>query len=152
MKAKMMIEIDRDKQQTSLDNIERNLAIQAQTRDAVTAAQEFNEVGGLDDFDVADEVRPAHWPPHVEPNPNPGKEYSRVQAESFTCRGTFPGHAGGIGKVCLHPTLPMIATASDDKTWKMWYVIFYHFTDQKFCFSISQIMRARHPMSSITYS
>ena len=27
-----------------------------------------------------------------------------------------------VAGVCLHPTKPILVTASDDKTWKMWHL------------------------------
>eukprot|EP00400_MALV-I_sp_L67-5_P000613 gene613-511_t len=250
MKAKMLIEVDRDKQQRTLESLQRQQAMEAQTRDAVTAANEFNDMSGLDGFSVEEEcaesdvnrpvghiskhsldkdfrdrktakrknknikqngkniveeddiitdnmnrldgkvgghyknhsllelvakvlfgvfvligltvgalecylrrqnvvrkplliddpakrfskfsfdegissngrVRPAEWPPAEGENPHPNKDYPRCEVEKFVCRGTFPGHTSPVSKVVLHPSLPMIATASDDKTWKMWNI------------------------------
>merc|ERR1719217_689142 len=33
---------------------------------------------------------------------------------------TFKGHLGSIARVAFHPKLPVIGTASDDHTWKLW--------------------------------
>jgi WD40 repeat protein len=35
---------------------------------------------------------------------------------------TFKGHMMGVSKVIIHPRKSIVATASDDYTWKVWTV------------------------------
>jgi WD40 repeat protein len=32
------------------------------------------------------------------------------------------GHLLGVASLVVHPTKPILVTASDDKTWKMWHL------------------------------
>ncbi|KAI5066750.1 hypothetical protein GOP47_0017278 [Adiantum capillus-veneris] len=40
--------------------------------------------------------------------------------KGFTMQKTFKGHAMPISNVAIHPKKPVVVTASDDATWKMW--------------------------------
>jgi WD40 repeat protein len=61
------------------------------------------------------------WP--VEERANP---YHSIQVpEPGNVRGwvlhkTYEGHQLGIASIALHPRKPILATASDDITWKVW--------------------------------
>ena len=35
---------------------------------------------------------------------------------------SFSVHTGPVSRVAVHPKMPVIATASDDHTWKLWSV------------------------------
>ncbi|OAE22829.1 hypothetical protein AXG93_496s1250 [Marchantia polymorpha subsp. ruderalis] len=38
----------------------------------------------------------------------------------FTLRRTFKGHSMSVSNVVVHPKKPVVVTASDDATWRMW--------------------------------
>ncbi|KAH7279858.1 hypothetical protein KP509_37G040900 [Ceratopteris richardii] len=40
--------------------------------------------------------------------------------QGFSLQKTFKGHAMPISNVVIHPKKPVVVTASDDATWKMW--------------------------------
>lgn len=35
---------------------------------------------------------------------------------------TYTGHQLGISSICMHPKKSILATASDDQTWKLWNI------------------------------
>ena len=41
-------------------------------------------------------------------------------SESPTCFATLQGHSSGVRSVAFHPSAPILATASDDKSAKLW--------------------------------
>eukprot|EP00959_Pyramimonas_sp_CCMP1952_P471006 9497699-Pyramimonas_sp.AAC.1 len=43
-----------------------------------------------------------------------------LNLQTFTLQKTFKGHLMSVSNVAIHPKKPIIATASDDCTWKMW--------------------------------
>lgn len=54
--------------------------------------------------------------------------WQNQEIEKFSIRDgtslfkTFKGHTLGISKICVHPKKPVLATASDDNTWKLWNI------------------------------
>lgn len=53
-------------------------------------------------------------------NPFAATEFAPTQAESFSMTKTFKGHLQGVAAVAFHPKKSIVATASDDETWKLW--------------------------------
>ncbi|CEM06778.1 unnamed protein product [Vitrella brassicaformis CCMP3155] len=43
-----------------------------------------------------------------------------VDAARLKLHRTFKGHMAAIAAVAFHPKMPLVATASDDRTWKTW--------------------------------
>jgi WD40 repeat protein len=46
----------------------------------------------------------------------------RLLAPAAARRHHRQGHLLPIANLALHPTKPILATASDDKTWKLWHL------------------------------
>ena len=61
-------------------------------------------------------------PPDSRPNPNLNKSFEPVSVQSFKLAKTFKGHKQSIGGISLHPKKPVLATVSDDRTWKLWSI------------------------------
>ena len=55
--------------------------------------------------------------PHHEEGPTDPLEY-----KSCVLYKTFPGHQMAVTGLALHPKKPIIGTASDDLTWKIYTV------------------------------
>lgn len=66
-------------------------------------------------------VNPNETPfPEPRQNPHFGQDYETMNFDSMTLRKTFRGHEHSISGLDIHPTKDIVATASDDRTWKMW--------------------------------
>lgn len=55
-------------------------------------------------------------------NPYEGLEFPPVPVKMLGLSKTFKGHQLGVANLALHPSKPILVTASDDKTWKMWHM------------------------------
>ncbi|KAF4726952.1 hypothetical protein FOZ63_028999, partial [Perkinsus olseni] len=49
-----------------------------------------------------------------------GEDPPAMEVTSLRLARTFKAHDEGLCKVALHPRIPMVATTSDDGTWKLW--------------------------------
>jgi WD40 repeat protein len=55
-------------------------------------------------------------------NPYATLTFEPPAVESYGLSKTFKGHTNAVSSVAFHPKKAIIATASDDETWKMWSV------------------------------
>lgn len=55
-------------------------------------------------------------------NPHLGRQYPPAEVDRFQLSKTFKGHVNAVSALAFHPKKPIVATASDDMTWKMWTV------------------------------
>lgn len=49
-------------------------------------------------------------------------EFPPANPKTMSLQKTFKGHLLSVAALALHPTKPILVTASDDKTWKMWHM------------------------------
>jgi len=56
------------------------------------------------------------------PNPFQELEFPPAPIKGWSCTKQFKGHLLSVANVAMHPTKPILVTASDDKTWKMWHL------------------------------
>mmetsp|Transcript_21298 Transcript_21298/g.34450 ORF Transcript_21298/g.34450 Transcript_21298/m.34450 type:complete len:587 (+) Transcript_21298:122-1882(+) len=61
-------------------------------------------------------------PDDDRPNPYLNKSFDPTNAHAFKLTKTFQGHTQAISNLAIHPRKPVIATASDDRTWKLWSI------------------------------
>lgn len=62
----------------------------------------------------------ASLPADVRENPHLYATVPPVDASRLSLSKTFKGHVMSVSALALHPKKPIVATASDDRTWKMW--------------------------------
>ncbi|GAQ78248.1 WD-40 repeat domain-containing protein [Klebsormidium nitens] len=59
-------------------------------------------------------------PPNNRPNPLVERPVERARAKGFKLAKTFKGHHMPVSNLRMHPKKPIVATSSDDATWKLW--------------------------------
>ncbi len=55
-------------------------------------------------------------------NPYEGASIAPCAAHTFVLQKTFRGHQMAVAALAMHPSKPIVVTASDDRTWKMWHL------------------------------
>lgn len=61
-------------------------------------------------------------PAHDGANPFLEKRFEPVNVERMELAKTCQGHGNSIAAIAFHPKNPIVATVSDDETWKLWSV------------------------------
>lgn len=67
-------------------------------------------------------VGAASWPAGPRVNPQADAQIEPLEPTRFGLQKTVKCHLMSVANVALHPTKPVMVTASDDKTWKMWHM------------------------------
>lgn len=62
----------------------------------------------------------AKFPPEDRVNPFLSVKIAPPKTENFNLVELFEAHTMAIGAIAIHPKKSIVATASDDTTWKMW--------------------------------
>lgn len=87
--------------------------MQADSKDDLAAAQE-------QPTDTSRRPKQAPWPSEDRTNPYANSTFEAARVSEMKKTSTFKGHLGAVSRVAFHPKIPVVATASDDHTWKMW--------------------------------
>lgn len=116
MKEKMLMRLERDRLSARAENLQKQLA-QAQFDSKEDAAAK-------DQLDAEHSSRRsmnlAPWPSEDRVNPFLNTKLEQARVQEFKRTNVFKGHLGPISRIAFHPKLPLVATCSDDHTWKMW--------------------------------
>ena len=142
MKEKMLVRIDRDRMADKLEQFEieqekkekeakkaerarQKAAEKAESarkkkEEEAAAIQAAAKAGGA----AAKAAQQAAASPGVQMAPK-GRVFEEEKpepcpVENFNLNKTFKGHQMSVSNLALHPRKAIIATASDDATWKMW--------------------------------
>jgi len=113
IKEKMMMKLERDRLKAKVFALEQQVA----QLEAIRPTQEA---------EPQKQPRPrpagAQLPKQPRPNPNIGLQEDPRPVDQYNANGTNRAHDASVAAVAHHPTKPIIATASDDCTWKLWTV------------------------------
>ncbi|MCQ2817169.1 MAG: hypothetical protein MJ252_07880 [archaeon] len=103
------LDIQVGKLQKALDDLKKTKQTEPETKDANLIKEELkgNKI--------------ISWTPFPNP-PTDLPDFSAINPPSnrMTVFKSFPGHLSGVTSIDFHPKKAIIATASDDKTWKLW--------------------------------
>merc|ERR1712072_690667 len=68
-------------------------------------------------------TKEAPWPAEDRTNPYLNANFEPCRAHEYKRSAQFKGgHLGPVSRVSFHPKIPVIATVSDDHTWKLWSI------------------------------
>ena len=112
MKEKMLIKLERDRMATKLSNTEASMRALEKTRAAERPASQ-NAVK------VKQEIV-SRFPVDDRPNPYINAELAEAKPDKLRQIHHIEGHNLAISCLKMHPKKPILATVSDDKTWKLW--------------------------------
>eukprot|EP00928_Gymnodinium_smaydae_P047253 TRINITY_DN31522_c0_g1_i1.p1 TRINITY_DN31522_c0_g1~~TRINITY_DN31522_c0_g1_i1.p1 ORF type:complete len:627 (+),score=127.17 TRINITY_DN31522_c0_g1_i1:232-1881(+) len=117
MKEKMLMRLERDRFLSKAESLQKQLTqVQYDTTEEPRNQKEATEP----DSSTRARTRQAPWPSDDRQNPYATANFEPVRITDFKKQATFKGHIGAISRIAFHPKIPVIATASDDHTWKMW--------------------------------
>jgi len=123
MKQKMLVKIERDKLAARIQSLEMQMeALEDIKNEGKNGSAEDSSLksshhhrkiadrphGGLPEFD------------HV--NPYLDQKFEKVEARGLQLLKTFEGHVNAVSSLAYHPKKQVIASASDDQTWKLWSI------------------------------
>lgn len=112
MREKMMMKLERDRFKAKVAALEAQVAQLQMQRPAEEP----------EDVSARPRARPAGAALPKQPRPNPHMALSEEarEVDSFALQSTVPAHEMGIAALAHHPSKPIVATASDDCSWKLW--------------------------------
>lgn len=119
MKEKMLMRLERDRMKTKVEALEAQLK---------TWEQLSGDKGDKNQADAkakelkrgSKKAQDTPLPTENRENPYVNHQFTPVPAHKFQMRKTFKGHKLAISAVGVHPKKPIVATVSDDRSWKLW--------------------------------
>merc|ERR1711988_1191866 len=115
MKEKMLMRLERDRMRARVATLEATVK-QMQDDGAPVSASPKSKT-------KKKKGRDSKLPPDdTLVNPYADLEFDPPPVERFQLRKTFRGHLNSVSSAAFHPRKPIIATVSDDQTWKLWSV------------------------------
>jgi len=116
MKEKMLMRLERDRFLSKAESLQKQLTqVQFESKEEMPANKEATEP----DSSRKAKKNEAPWP-QPRDNPYETANFEPLKVSEFKKHNTFKGHLGAISRIAFHPKIPVVATASDDHTWKMW--------------------------------
>ena len=115
MKEKMLTRLERDRIKARAHTLEAQLEQLREKANAPTASK----AKPVKTRKGADSRLPAQ---NSVANPYQALAFDPPPVERFQLRRTFRGHLNSVAAAAFHPTKPILATVSDDMTWKLWSV------------------------------
>eukprot|EP00947_MAST-08B_sp_MAST-8B-sp1_P002546 g2546.t1 len=118
MKEKMLMRLERDRLQGKCQALEAQvMTLEQQSKKQADAEPEEAKAK------KPKKGRDTKYPdPADAVNPFLNLEFDATPAETFSLMKTFKGHMNSVSAVAFHPKKPVLATVSDDETWKLWSV------------------------------
>ena len=121
MKEKMLVRLERDRLLAKVEAYEQDAALKSEA-----SAREAAAIDAAQRAEAANASKPktangdAHMPTANRVNPYATLKFDPVNVKGYHLDKTFKGHLMSVSNLALHPKKSILATASDDATWKMW--------------------------------
>jgi len=114
MKEKMLMRLERDRFLSKVETLQKQLSqVQADAKDEpMNREEQPNE--------TSRRSKQAPWPSEDRTNPYANSNFEAARVSDLKKSQTFKGHLGAVSRIAFHPKIPVVATACDDHTWKMW--------------------------------
>jgi len=121
-KEKTLMLLERDRHASKAESLQKQLnQIQYDTKEEPVSPKE--PVNGDRQARSTMNQREAPWPSEDRTNPYLSATFDPCRAHEMKRVAQFKGgHMGPVSRVTFHPKIPVIGTASDDHTWKMWSI------------------------------
>lgn len=117
MKEKMLMRLERDRFLSKAETLQKQLSqVQMDSKDEQFAGGDATNL----EADTSKRFKQAPWPSEDTTNPYANSSFEPARVAEMKKHQTFKGHLGAISRIAFHPKIPVIATACDDHTWKMW--------------------------------
>jgi len=113
MKEKMLMRLERDRMAAKVEALEAQVRQLEAPRADVAETQPRKKAPPKRKGDST-------LPAAERVNPFTRLQFDPVSVETFSLQKTFKGHLMSVSNLAIHPKKPIVATASDDCTWKMW--------------------------------
>jgi hypothetical protein len=134
MKDKVLMKLERDRMQQKLEIVEQQADNLAQATEATPKNATTTKARTVEDKKATTKKvwtavelglskpkeRGMPLPPDDRINPHLQKDYEPMPTSRFALRKTYKGHQRAVSGIAIHPSKPIVATVSDDRTWKMW--------------------------------
>jgi hypothetical protein len=118
MKEKMLMRLERDRMKARVATLEA--AVKQMSKDENSNGKKSTGDAPRKPVKGRDSKLPPDDPPPV--NPFALLEFDPPPLEALQLRKTYRGHVNSVSGVAFHPRKPILATVSDDQTWKLWSV------------------------------
>ena len=125
VKEKMLMKLEKDRVQAKVDNLAHELLQRSKASgdvgEGATSAHSKAkpQTKKREAFKMTGE--PSNLP--VKDRPNPWlSEHLEPTSSHLSCQKTFKGHLMGVTSLAYNPKKDILATGSDDTTWKLWSI------------------------------
>jgi WD40 repeat protein len=116
MKEKMLMRLERDRMRARVEEVEIKIKQLLDSQQSKTPSIKGATKGPRKGAD-------SKLPPDASAvNPYADLEFDAPRVESFQLKKAFKAHLNSVSAIAFHPRKPVIATVSDDETWKIWSV------------------------------
>ncbi|KDO29646.1 hypothetical protein SPRG_05598 [Saprolegnia parasitica CBS 223.65] len=117
MKEKMLMRLERDRCMAKADALEAQVRALEQ-KDSKSSNSKTSPAKSV--LGTKKKKTDTKLPAENAVNPNADKRFDPIQIKRVELVKTFQGHLNSIAAVAFHPKNPVLATVSDDETWKLW--------------------------------
>lgn len=125
MKGKTLIQLDRDKLAARISALEMQNTNNGEEKKETLQKKQSPTSNGIEKFRKTEKIyesdpRDNLLPPEGRTNPYRTRTGPAAAVDSMNLQDVFEGHTMAISSIAIHPKAPIVATVSDDMTWKMW--------------------------------